>query len=55
MPSVNPGTISWSISHMLDVNKDQINSAVQSQSTIKGWFIVGAAIVAVILIVKRMA
>ena len=54
MAVVNPGSISWSISHMLGQNSDLISNAIDRQTNVKSWFIIGAAIIAVVLIVKRM-
>lgn len=54
MAGINLGNLSWSISHMLDQNSAQINTAIVKQNSMKSWLIIAAVIAAVILIVKRM-
>ena len=46
--------ISSAISNMLYQNDSQIAGAINKQTAMKSWAIIGVAIVAVILIVKKM-
>lgn len=48
------GNISFAISSMLNANEGQIATAINKQTSMKAWIFVGAAVMAIVLIVKKM-
>jgi hypothetical protein len=48
------GNISAAISNMLNANEGLIANAIDKRTAMKAWMIVGVAIVAVVILVKKM-
>lgn len=48
------GNISSAISSMLNTNEGLIANAIDKRTAMKAWMIVGIAIVAVVILVKKM-
>lgn len=54
MPTYGIDTLPYAITTMLNANEGLIAKAIDKKTTMNAWIAIGAAVVVVVLLVKRM-